>query len=124
MRTKITLSQWKEIEASYREASQAIGKSEKLLRGLVFMHRGDENTVELLKKMLDNLDDASFNISPYQVHPQSEWTGGDPDDPKNHTIREPNIIGLGAGRFPPEQIEEANATCHGPCDWTFEKEKT
>jgi hypothetical protein len=119
MKFNITLAQWKEIEAAYRSAWVELNKCTKLMTRLASEHFNDAKTVDLIMKMRDDIDEAAFHVSPQSVHPQSEWTGGDSDDPKNHTLREPNIVGLGAGHFPKEQLEEAGAKNHGPCDWEF-----
>ncbi len=55
----------------------------------------------------------------YMYQPQSEWMGGNSDDPKNHKLREPNICPLPHRKFTPEEIEEAGAVCLGPVQWVF-----
>ncbi len=51
------------------------------------------------------------------THPQSEWLGGDSDNPQNHTLREPNCCPMPRRRFTQEEIDEANLECLGPCQW-------
>lgn len=51
------------------------------------------------------------------THPQSEWTGGDSDNPKNHKLREPNCCPLPRRKFTQEEVDEANLECLGPCQW-------
>ena len=119
MKFNITLAQWKEIEKHYKSARVELNKCTKLMTQLYMGHREDEKTAELIMKMRDDIEEAAFHVSPQSVHPQSEWTGGDSSLPQNHTLREPNIVGLGSGHFPKEQQKEAGAVNHGPCQWEF-----
>lgn len=58
------------------------------------------------------------------VTPQSEWTGGNSDDPRNHKLREPNCCPLPRRKFTADECAAAGLVCHGPCDWSSEKAAT
>ena len=45
------------------------------------------------------------DLSASLFHVQSEWTGGDSGDPRNHTLREPNWVRI-AHAFPKEQVDK------------------
>ena len=99
---KITLREWIELYQLAKETADCRGELEHRLVQLQIAHHKAGNTEEtlLLAKLLAR-DDAC----PYMYVPQDEWTGGPSDDPRNHTLREPNWVHIGH-RFPREQVDE------------------
>ena len=120
---KITLKDWVKMDEIVRNLKHAIevadSQSFDLLKNY---HKAGESldTPEVLMIMklnnqLHNLrQEAGFLLD---CHPQSEWMGGDSDDPKNHKLREPNCCPAPRRHFTQEEMVEAGMVCHGPCQW-------
>jgi hypothetical protein len=121
---KITLREWKEIEAALDAMRKAIEHADCLTTDVMFKHydAGNKDSYNLLgelnKQVHDLRGQASLGML-MSVHPQSEWMGGDSDNPKNHKLREPNCCPAPRRYFTAEEMEEVGAENQGPCQWTF-----
>ncbi len=104
---KITLNQWLELEDEARRAKSHLEKISNAACRMFIQHHNDGNTreAELLRRINDRVDQASSELAASLFHVQSEWTGGDTDNPKNSTLREPNWVPI-SHSFPREQVEE------------------
>lgn len=104
---KITLQQWRRINQLISQAEAALKAADDLIVETSLEHNREGNEAEclLLLDLSRKINEGGPNGWGYMTHPQSEWTGGPSDDPKNFTLREPNIINMGK-RFPREQVEE------------------
>ena len=118
---KLTLTQWKALEAKAQLVRDALGKLAYEI-GLVQESqigqsddRDQAATNEHLFKMQDYVGAAMMSISNVLngTHVVGEWTGGDSSDPKNTKLREPVTCygGLSARRyFTTEEVAEWQAT--------------
>lgn len=117
---KVTLKQWLEINKSVDQVRDALKQANETVAKIVFEHHNAGNVEEsiLMMKLWEQLHEVSL---PSGINPQSEWIGGDSSDPKNHKLREPHIVGGCSSKryFTDEEIAEAEAVCHGPCDWSM-----
>jgi len=104
---KITLDEWVELEKLAREAKAALERLERATGDLSFEHHSKGNTAEfeLLRKTHDRVFEANGTLAASLFHVQSEWTGGDSSDPKNHTLREPNLVTI-SHSFPKDQVDK------------------
>lgn len=99
---------------------KAIEQADVDLFKLVREHDNDTAERNLLMQLWTEIHDVRQELrTTAELHPQSEWMGGNSDDPQNHKLREPNICPLPRRYFTPEEIAEAGAVCHGPVQWTF-----
>ena len=110
---------WLELEKQARKTKRELLLLEQMLFEQAISMGPEDPDSGLFIQMAEKIRE----ITPPDFHMQSEWTGGNSDDPKNHTMREPNCCPNPRRRFTKEELEAANLTCHGPCDWT-EKEKS
>jgi hypothetical protein len=126
MSLKITLKQWKQIEAAQNAIRQAIEAADTLTWAIYDQHhktgtppQGSEEEGMLLEinRRIHRLREEASMLC--DVHPQSEWMGGASDNPKNHKLREPNCAPMPRRYFTPEEMAEVQAECHGPVQWTF-----
>jgi len=124
---KITLKQWKDLERKVAALSRAMRECETEFLCLAIDHKRQENSeeMEFLAEWANVLTAAAETIpSPSSFHPQSEWVGGDSDNPQNHRLKEPHATGKYLKRyFTPEEIREAGGVCHGPCQWEFSSDR-
>lgn len=104
---KITLKQWLTLEEKAREAGRVLQELMNTATELVTEHHKAENKaeVELLLKVHDRAWDATQTLAPSLFHVQSEWTGGDSSNPRNTTLREPNLVTI-SHSFPREQVDK------------------
>lgn len=94
----LTLNFLQEYAKKFRERMSSI-----LFERMTNFHGdGDKNETALLLHMLTHLD--SSGAIP-EIHVQQEWTGGDSSNPKNFTVREPNIVGI-SHTFPKEVTDK------------------
>ncbi len=105
---KIPLEQWQEINNLICQAEAALKAADDCIVALGLEHAqaGNQAEARLLIELSKSITEHGPLGYGYLTHPQSEWTGGDSSDPKNFTLREPNIVPLGH-RFPREQVEAA-----------------
>lgn len=119
---EIRLKTWKTIERAVAQLTRSVHDFEIAILELTKLHpigsKEGEVLVELMRQATMMREAAP---SAHMYHPQSEWLGGNSDDPGNHALREPNICPLPRRRFTPDEIAEAGAVCHGPVQWTFEE---
>jgi len=115
---KISLKDWVHLAETVNEVRHRLRDVDSHLLAMLLKYHDDPKAVELIVKYLKATDDVCL---PSDIHPQSEWMGGDASDPKNHKLREPNAVGLGRRYFTEAEVEEARAICNGPCDWSFRK---
>lgn len=117
---KITLKQWLEISTSIKAAGEALNSATDLVTKMALDQHDAGNATEatLLMEISQQLHDIML---PSGTNPQSEWTGGDSSDPKNHKLREPNIVGGCSSKryFTEEEMIEAGAVNLGPCQWKY-----
>ena len=119
---RITLTEWKQLEQIIGSVRSVIEKANGDTFALLMKyHSGRQPETpesELLWRINQALHElrASVYVLP-DVHPQSEWLGGDSEDPNNHTLREPNCCPMPRRRFTKEEIAEAKLECLGPCQW-------
>lgn len=116
----ISLKQWKRIEQILTNLRQAAEHADCKLFELIGSFDTTSPEYELLLKIYQEVH-AVRQITPstYQVHPQSEWMGGDPDESRNHRLREPNCCPTPRRYFTEFEIRDAGAECLGPCQWVF-----
>lgn len=122
---QITLKQWKEIEALLKGVTRAVEHAD----CAIFAMYGEYHTAghplretpeqRMLLDIWERVHELRTAIVFHDVHPQSEWMGGNSDNPKNHKLREPNCVPAPRRRFTDTEIEEAGAVCHGPVQWSF-----
>lgn len=99
---KITLKEWIELYQLAKEVADRKDALEASLLRMLLEHNKAGNLAEtILLTRLFSRDD----VCPYMYFPQNEWTGGPSDDPRNHTLREPNWVQMGHS-FPPEEVDE------------------
>ena len=110
---KITLAEWLKIEASLKVAQAALEAATDVL---LDVSKKETIPAHILERVMET--QMEIGGLAYLVHPQSEWRGGDSNDPSNHTLREPHIVGLTRRYFTQEEIEQAKMVCVGPCQWT------
>lgn len=119
---KITLAQWKKIEAIVAKVKKDLHAAsvEILQIAKDGGYKIGEPEYTMIYGFSWECEEAADALTPTaSLHPQSEWMGGDSDDPKNHKLREPTICPLPHRKFTPEEIAEAGAVCHGPVQWEF-----
>jgi len=104
---KITLDEWLSLEKSARQAREALGQLDNRLTELLLKYQkaGDRREAELLLRIEARVSDAVFDLALSLFYVQSEWTGGDSSNPRNHTLREPNWVTI-SHSFPPEQVDK------------------
>ena len=125
---KITLAEWNKLEKAFKDARTALNDALQAVLDVSDKYPAQTHMDEykLFSSLADYLIGAHHSLSgvPSMLHPQSEWTGGASDDPKNHKLREPHIVGLNRRYFTPEEVAEAQVECLGPYQWeTKEKEQ-
>ena len=125
---KISLAEWKKIEAAVAGMRSAAELAESAMADIVFKHQKAGNADEVNLLLSIELDMHEVRTKSFQgrlgaIHPQSEWMGGDTDNPRNHKLREPDCCGYNGRYFTTEELAEAGAENHGPCHWTFDKGK-
>lgn len=105
MARKIPLEDWVQLEKAVREAATAISKAQSLATLRCFeAHRAERyHEAALWGKIENRLQDTLHALSPSLFYIQTEWTGGDSTNPRNFTLREPNIVGI-PHAFPPEEV--------------------
>lgn len=122
---KISLKDWKQVEAAFRDVRKAVETADAVVFTAAAKYKFETPEGALLKKLWEELHELRQTLrTTAELHPQSEWLGGDSDNPQNHVLREPNICPLPRRRFTPEEITEAGAVCHGPVQWTFHANTT
>lgn len=118
---KISLKQWTQIESVFQGLRKAIEHADCELFRLANQHELNSPEGQLVIKLWTEIHDIRQEMrTTAELHPQSEWTGGPSDDPRNHKLREPNICPLPRRKFTPEEIAEAGAVCHGPVQWSYD----
>ena len=121
---KISLKHWRVLDNIVKELKHAIEVADSQSFALFDeYHKPGEalNTPEVraIMKLNGQIHELRQQASMLMdCHPQSEWMGGDSDNPKNHKLREPNSCPAPRRYFTDAEIEEAKMVCHGPCDWT------
>jgi len=105
---------WLDLERRVKAVKAAMVHLEQGLIEQVLDLKYPTEETYLLMGMLEKIRDITLP----DCHMQSEWTGGDPDDPGNHTKREPNCCPMPRRRFTKEEMEASGLVCHGPCDWS------
>jgi hypothetical protein len=124
----LTIKDWRKLEAEAKAARDAINTLVDHLREMAMdkmdasekaTHSGiarlnGNDTSNGLMEMAAKIQD-SFWLPDF--HLQSEWLGGDSDNPNNHTLREPNCCPAPQKRFSREEIQAAGEECLGPCQW-------
>lgn len=95
---KLTLAQWRELEALKTTAQKALDafSTKALDLGLA---TDDKVTREYLVKLHNRTWEAEQAFAACDVHVCSEWMGGDSSDPKNFKLREPQSTGLSNRRY-------------------------
>ncbi len=117
---KLSLKEWKQVEGIFRDLRKAVEHADVALFKLANEKGLSTPEGELLMKLWMEIHDIRQEMrTTAELHPQSEWTGGVSDDPRNHKLREPNICPLPRRYFTPEELKEAGAVCHGPVQWRF-----
>lgn len=118
----ISLKDWKRLDRIRQELIRAIAAADNASFAIwcEYHKTGEPMTPEstlLLKfnEQIHNLRGEAGMLM--DTHPQSEWLGGDSNNPNNHTLREPNCCQLPVRRFTKEEIAEANLECLGPAQW-------
>ena len=104
---KITLDEWLEMEQLAKQAGRALTELRSLVTNNMLAHHqaGNERETALLRDIEARVNEAQSVLAPSLFHVQSEWTGGPSDDPKNFTLREPNLVTI-SHSFPREQVEK------------------
>lgn len=123
---KITLKQWKTLEVALAQANQALTDAWHRFSELAIDHdrAGNKTEAEFLTSHFQKLCEMREAMpAAYLFHPQSEWLGGNSDDPENHKLKEPNIAPLPRRRFTDAEVAEAGLVCIGPCQWRQKEEK-
>ena len=119
---KISLAEWKTIENALRDLHRAAEVADSRIADIMLDHARAGNNTE--KKLLTSISDKVHELRMKSffndVHPQSEWTGGDSDLASNHKLREPNICPLPRRHFTVKEMAEVGAENHGACSWTFD----
>ena len=114
---QISLKDWMVMEGAVKRIKEALDAEWRTVFALL---PAGNNTPEaqMIMKLVGQIDlvreQAGFLMD---CHSQSEWTGGNSDDPKNHKLREPNCCPLPHRKFTAEEVAEANMVCDGPCQW-------
>lgn len=116
---QISLKDWKHLDTVVHDVKEAIKHAEYevfevAMRNIPLGVPEKEVMSKLLRDMQDICQQASLLMD---CHPQSEWVGGDSDNPKNHRLKEPNCCPAPRRQFTPEEVEEADLVCLGPCQW-------
>lgn len=118
----ISLKDWKELDRIRKLVIKTIEIAESQSFAVFCKYRetGASETPESslifkFNQQLHELREPAWLLM--DTHPQSEWMGGDSDNPKNHKLREPNCCPLPRRRFTQEEVDEANLECLGPCQW-------
>jgi len=108
MSSKIPLDDWVEMERLAREAAVALKKLEQYAfdKWLAWHDAGEEREATVMRKVYNRMEEAYSDLWPQGFWVQSEWTGGDSCDPKNSTLREPNVAGNMTHSFPKEQVDK------------------
>lgn len=90
----LTLQEWQNLENLARNAQDALSALSHALAMSAMAHSEDQTLAETLLAEANRVDPVQtcFRGS-YWFHCQSEWTGGDSHDPKNHVLREPHVMG-------------------------------
>ena len=123
MSMKISLKDWLEMQRVVRAVQEAIEVgSSQVFALLDHYHKPGEGfggpeveTVMKLHQQLMDMREQSGMLM--DTHVQSRWLGGDSDDPRNHTLEEPNCCPMPRRHFTREEIAEAGMVCEGPCQW-------
>lgn len=123
---QISLKDWKEIENSIIQLKKVLNDTHTTLLEKLDKQKGNKAEYELLSKMIGQLLEVEQEMSygllnSSNLHPQSEWLGGNSDNPNNHALREPNAVPMPRRRFTAKEISEANAECLGAVHWVFKK---
>lgn len=115
----LSLVEWRLLYGDIRRARQRINDLGHTLLTLSSLHKGPVEQ-ELLLPLIEICDQA-LEILPEasSYYPQSEWMGGDSDDPKNHKLREPNAVPAPRRYFTDAELKEAGAECLGPVQWRY-----
>lgn len=117
---KVSLKQWKEVEAIVSDLKKRMHAASAKILLIADQFKFPEPEFQTLHAIAWDIQRAEEQVpASAQLHPQSEWVGGNSDDPKNHKLREPNICPMPRRHFTPEEIAEARAVCNGPCQWDF-----
>ena len=116
----ISLKDWKELERIVANLKQSLAQADNRIFSILRDYHSNELLPEeqLILKLagqVHNLRDQASLLM--DCHPQSEWLGGDSDNPDNHTLREPNCCPMPRRHFTKEEIAEAKLVCEGPCHW-------
>ena len=83
----ISIEDWQKINELLRELDCFRGNIQKKI--LSIMSDYENNSAVLLLELYKKLD---FDIPVYFTTVQSEWTGGDSDNPDNYIYNEPHIV--------------------------------
>lgn len=108
---KITLSEWRELAQKQMLAKVALNDLESSMVTIALKHNAEGNKEEslLIFRLLNMATDAGLELSRIDVHPQTEWMGGDSSNPKNFKLREPHCVGLGSARdYLEEEVPDGN----------------
>lgn len=74
-----------------RTAEEAVNRCDRRILEIALARSDVASRGRLLALSERLLDGGPLGLS-YMCTPQSEWTGGDSDNPKNFTLREPNWV--------------------------------
>jgi hypothetical protein len=117
---RISLSDWKRLEGIVADVKKVIEVADSQTFDILCQYHsvGDKAETELLAKLNRDIHDLRQQASLLlDCHPQSEWMGGDSDNPANHRLREPNCCPAPRRHFTAEEVAEAKLHCEGPCQW-------
>lgn len=116
----ISLKQWKEVHDAVTALKRTLETTESVIFTIASRFPTGSPEFNLLFRLSNEIHQVRQDApAAYPFCPQSEWMGGDSDDPKNHKLREPNCCPLPHRKFTPEEIKEAGAVCHGPVQWEY-----
>ncbi len=108
----ITIKDWKELDRIRKTVQKAIEIADSQSFEIFCKYRvGNSSTPE--NKLLLEINEKYHELRElagflHDTHLQSEWLVGNFDNPKNHTLREPNCCPMPRKRFSAEEIEAAN----------------
>lgn len=86
-----------------KTAEEAVNRCDRRILEIALAH-SDVDSTERLLALSNRLRDGGPLGLFYMCTPQSEWTGGDSDNPKHFTLREPNWV-QHPGRFDKEEVD-------------------
>ena len=114
---QIKLKDWKRLEGIIANLRKAIEIADCQSFDIACEYPGDTTESETLHNLNGQIHELRGKASLLlDCHPQSEWTGGNSDDPKNHRLREPNCCPA------PRRYFTAKLKCIGPVQWISDTE--